>query len=118
MHAFGGPLNAGTPAGSCGCLPADAEATHRTLVHLAQCLVHGGLTLGQREEGEVAQPAEDVGLGKAHTHLDLGFVARFVRSGRQDADPVIRRISSRAFTSRPSTIRRSTAATPDGADSN
>ena len=35
--------------------------------------------------------AEDVALGKAHTRLDLGLVARLARAGRQDADAVMRR---------------------------
>ena len=71
--------------------PADAEAAHLAPVHP----LHGGgdrrVALGQREERDVAQPAEDVGLGEADPGLDLGLVARALRPGWQNADAVMRR---------------------------
>jgi hypothetical protein len=50
--------------------PADAEATHRALVHSRQHLSDRRVAFGEREEGEVAQTAEDIGLGKPHPGLD------------------------------------------------
>src|SRR5208283_2946899 len=44
--------------------PADAEPAHRALVHLPHRLLDRGVALGEREEGEVTQPAKNVGLGK------------------------------------------------------
>jgi hypothetical protein len=71
--------------------PADAEATHRALVDPAQRLADRRIAFGQREKGEVAQPAENIGLSEANPCFDFGLVARFARSRRQDADLVMRR---------------------------
>ena len=51
--------------------PADAKPAHRALVHLPHRLLDRGVALGEREEGEVTQPAENVGLGKAHPRFRL-----------------------------------------------
>jgi hypothetical protein len=50
--------------------PADAETTHRALVHPGQHLADRNIALGEREKGEVAQPAEDVGLREANSCFD------------------------------------------------
>ena len=50
--------------------PADPEATHRPLIHSCQHLSDRRVAFAEREEGEVAQTAEDVGLGKPHPGLD------------------------------------------------
>jgi hypothetical protein len=49
------------------------------------------VAFGKREEGEVAQTTEDIRLGKPHSGLDFGLVARFARSGWENADRIMRR---------------------------
>src|SRR6516225_545770 len=71
--------------------PADPEATHRALVHPGQHLLDRGVALGEREEGRVAQAAENIGLGEANSRFNFGLIARSARSCRQDADLVMRR---------------------------
>jgi hypothetical protein len=53
--------------------PTDAKAAHRALVHPAQRRCDRGVAFGEREEGEVAQPAENIGLGEANPGFDPGF---------------------------------------------
>ena len=50
----------------------------------------GRVGLGEREEGLAPQAAENAGLGEADAVLDLGLVLGAARSGRQDADAVVR----------------------------
>ena len=75
---------------------ADAEAADDMVVDALHRVGDGGVGLGQREEGLVPQPPQDAGLGEADPVLDLGFVPGLARSGRQDADAVVRRPSCRS----------------------
>ncbi len=49
----------------------------------------GDVAVGEREEGLMTQPAQDVGLGEAYPCLDLGLILRTTRLGREDADAVM-----------------------------
>ena len=69
---------------------ADAKAAHLTAVHSLERRGDLGVAGGQREEGDVAQAAEDVGLGEADTSFDCRFVLRLARPRRQHADIVMR----------------------------
>ena len=69
---------------------ADAEAAHDMVVDAIERAGDRRVGLGQREEGLAPQPAEDAGLGEADAVLDLGLVLGLARSGRQDADAVMR----------------------------
>src|SRR5690606_21864202 len=70
---------------------ADAEPAHDMIVDAREHLGDRGIGLGKREEGLLAQAAENAALGKAHGVLDLGLVLRASRPGRQDADTVVGR---------------------------
>ena len=68
----------------------DAEAADDMIVDAVEGTGDGGVGLGEREEGLSPQAAEDAGLGEADPVLDLGLVLGPARSGRQDADAVVR----------------------------
>ena len=70
---------------------ADAEVAHGTLVHALHDERDGLVAFGEREEGQPAQPPENVGLRKSHAGLDFRLVPRLSRPRRQDADRVMRR---------------------------
>src|SRR6478609_8380738 len=68
---------------------ADAEPAHDMSIDALDRGSDRQVGLIEREEGLPAQSPKDVGLGEAHTGLDLRFVAGPARSGRQDADAVM-----------------------------
>ena len=53
---------------------ADAEPAHDMIVDAREHLGDRGIGLGKREEGLLAQAAENAALGKAHGVLDLGLI--------------------------------------------
>jgi hypothetical protein len=69
--------------------PAHPEATHDMAIHAIEAARDRRIAFREREEGLVAQPAENVALGKAHASFDLGLVARLSRTRRKHADTVM-----------------------------
>ena len=56
--------------------PADPEAAHHTPVQPHQDLGDRRVAFGEREELQVAQPAQQVELSDAYSGLDFGFILR------------------------------------------
>src|SRR3984957_2235313 len=71
--------------------PAQSEMAHRTLVHALHDEFDGLVAFGERGEGLCAQSAEDIGLSKSDSSLDLGLVSWLVRPRRKDSNRVVRR---------------------------
>ena len=69
--------------------PAHPETPHDMGIHAIEAARDRRVAFGKREECLVAQPAEDVALGKAHPGFDLGLVARLSRTRRKHADAVM-----------------------------
>jgi len=72
-------------------LTTDIEPAHRPAVEIVESVPDGGIAFGKREEGLMTQPTENIGLGQAHTGLDLRFVLRTIRPGWKDADAIVGR---------------------------
>jgi hypothetical protein len=66
-------------------------AAHRPVVQLVHQFADRLVQLGQREEPPVAQTRQDPALHHLHADFDLGLVARFVWTGRDDRGAVMRR---------------------------
>ncbi len=60
--------------------PAQAEVAHGTLVHALHDERDRLVAFGEREEGQLAQPPENVGLGESDPGLDFGLVPRLCRA--------------------------------------
>ena len=73
---------------------AQADVAHGTIVHAAHDERDRLVAFGEREEGQPAQPPQNVGLGESDPGLDLRLVPRLSRPRRQDADRVMRRHGS------------------------
>ena len=71
--------------------PAQAEIAHRALVHALHDQRDGLVAFGEREERQPPQPPENVGLRKSDSGLDFRFIPRLFRTGREDADRIMRR---------------------------
>ena len=71
--------------------PAQAEVAHGTLVHALHDERDRRVAFGEREERQMAQPPQNVGLGKSDSGLDFRLVPRPPRPRRQDSDRVMRR---------------------------
>src|SRR4249919_1118819 len=69
--------------------PAHPETTHDMGIHAIETARDRCVAFNEREEGLVAQPAENVALGKAHPRFDLGLVARLSWTRRKHADTVM-----------------------------
>ena len=70
---------------------AKAEVAHRTIVHALHDERDRLVAFGEREEGQPAQPPQNVSLGESDPGLDLRLVPRLSRPRRQDADRIMRR---------------------------
>ena len=71
--------------------PADPEAAHHPPVQPHQDLGDRRVAFGEREELQVAQPAQQVELSDAYSGLDFGFILWVIRPCRQNADTVMGR---------------------------
>src|SRR5260370_14966468 len=58
-------------------------------IHAIEAARDRRIAFSEREEGLVAQPAQDVALSKAHARFDLGLVARLSWTRRKHADTVM-----------------------------
>ena len=70
---------------------AQAEVAHGTIVHALHDEGDRRVAFGEREERQMAQSPQNVGLGESDAGLDLGLVPRLSRPRRQDADRIMRR---------------------------
>ena len=63
---------------------AQAEVAHGTLVHALHDVSNRRVAFGEREERQMAQPPQNVGLRKSDAGLDFRLVPRPLRPRRED----------------------------------
>ena len=69
---------------------ADAELAHGALVHALHDKGDGFVAFGKREESQLAQATQNVGLGESYSGFDFGLIARFCRTCWEDSDGIMR----------------------------
>ena len=70
---------------------AQADVAHGTLVHASHDEGDGRIAFGEREECQMAQSAENVGLGKSNSGFDFRFIPRLFWACWKNSDGIVRR---------------------------
>ena len=71
--------------------PAHPEFAHRAFIHALHDQRDGRVAFGEREERQMAQSAENVGLGESDSGFDFRLVPRPPRPRREDSDRIMGR---------------------------